>query len=236
MKKTLYDLLELSPQASEEAIRAAYERLATRYDPASPANRDNPDAAIHYQLIKDAFLTLANPTLRAGYDTSMQARRRVEPAPGYALSQGGERFWTPAKLFVLLVAVAAGGAYYYKGQHDAAVELARLQAEARRAELDAERLRSEQAEASRSAQLDSQQRADFERFKREAEANSRRLQAAEDSQRQRDAYGNRQQDREADAQRRRDEMEARRRAEREIAEARRLDYERSAPRAVSISR
>jgi curved DNA-binding protein CbpA len=231
MKKTLYDLLEVSPQASPEAIRAAYERLSRHYDELAASKPGGGDAVMHGKLVKDAFLTLANPALRRNYDAALQVR---QAASANYVGDFDVPFWSGRKILMLALVVAIGGGYYYKTQRDAALEQARLEAQAKQAELaakqaeaDAERLRSEQAEAATRTVQEIQQRSEFERFKREADANARRIEQMEENQR-------RQREREEEAQRRRDQYEAQRLAERDKAAARQLDYERSMPRGVSI--
>lgn len=66
--RTLYDLLELSSKASPEAIRAAYERLALKFDPDRPENAANAGTRLQYDAIKEAFFILGNPEKRRKYD------------------------------------------------------------------------------------------------------------------------------------------------------------------------
>src|SRR5439155_23351750 len=72
--KTLYDILELSSSASEDSIRAAYERLSAKFDPARPQSAGKTEANFKAEPTKEAFVTLANPATRAQYDKTLAAR------------------------------------------------------------------------------------------------------------------------------------------------------------------
>ena len=91
MARSLYDVLELSQQASADAVRAAYERLSSKYDPDSPANQNNADARVQHIAVKEAFFRLGSPEKRKQYDLSLQAKTNsgyVEEIPP---------FWTLGK-------------------------------------------------------------------------------------------------------------------------------------------
>lgn len=77
MKQTLYDVLEVSRNASLSVIRAAYKSLVQRYHP--DKNPDNPDAENQLKLINHAYETLSDPSSRLAYD-AMLAMEEI-PAP-----------------------------------------------------------------------------------------------------------------------------------------------------------
>ena len=81
MGKTLYDILEVSPSASPEAIAVAHKRLTEKYHPEHPRNQDNPDAFNLYKAVNDAFKTLSHPELRQRYDQRLDTEARAEAAP-----------------------------------------------------------------------------------------------------------------------------------------------------------
>jgi len=64
-KKNLYELLEVSQEASFEEIKAAMIRLGKKY--ATPSQKDE-TIRIQFNQIKDAYKTLSSPYLRASYD------------------------------------------------------------------------------------------------------------------------------------------------------------------------
>ncbi len=63
-----YDILEISPHASDAAIRAAYRSLSRKYHPDT-----NPDAEgiQHFKLIQEAREILTDPVKRAKYDQQL---------------------------------------------------------------------------------------------------------------------------------------------------------------------
>lgn len=69
VKKTLYDVLQVSRNADPEIIKAAYKSLAQRYHP--DKNTDNPDAEKHLKEIDRAYEVLSDPVKRAGYDAAL---------------------------------------------------------------------------------------------------------------------------------------------------------------------
>ncbi len=69
----LYEVLQVSPEANTEVIRAAYRTLARSQHP--DVNPD-PDATRHMRRLNAAYHVLSDPTRRARYDA---ARARVAP-------------------------------------------------------------------------------------------------------------------------------------------------------------
>lgn len=63
---SLYDTLEVSPQASPSVIRAAYRCLAQHHHPDKHLNSD--EAGRRLSMINFAYSVLADPAKRRGYD------------------------------------------------------------------------------------------------------------------------------------------------------------------------
>lgn len=72
MNATLYETLEVSPNASSAVIKAAYQCLAQRCHP--DKNPGDPDAAERMSLLSHAYAVLSDPLQRAQYDDKMGIR------------------------------------------------------------------------------------------------------------------------------------------------------------------
>lgn len=68
-KKTFYDVLQVSPNADPEIIKAAYRSLCQRHHP--DKNPGNPDADKLIKIINRAYEVLSDPVKRAGYDAAL---------------------------------------------------------------------------------------------------------------------------------------------------------------------
>jgi curved DNA-binding protein CbpA len=79
MKKTLYELLGVQPNASQNEIHAAYKRLQAALDPDLPKNRGNPEAEIQRKIMTEAYLVLSDPARRSSYDASLVMRTLDTP-------------------------------------------------------------------------------------------------------------------------------------------------------------
>ncbi len=72
-QQTLYDLLEVSPNASPEVIKAAYRQLAMKYHPDRQAGeRERKHAEEIMKAINAAYETLIDPYRRAEYDRELR--------------------------------------------------------------------------------------------------------------------------------------------------------------------
>lgn len=65
-----YEILEVSPKASQEVIKAAYKSLMQRYHP--DRNPDNAAAAEHSVLVVQAYEVLSDSGKRAVYDSELK--------------------------------------------------------------------------------------------------------------------------------------------------------------------
>lgn len=72
-KRTYYDVLEVSPSAKQNEIKAAYYRLSMRYHP--DKNKGSSASSERFQEITTAYDTLSNESLRAHYDDEIGSRR-----------------------------------------------------------------------------------------------------------------------------------------------------------------
>uniref|UniRef100_G3MQU2 J domain-containing protein n=1 Tax=Amblyomma maculatum TaxID=34609 RepID=G3MQU2_AMBMU len=68
-KRSFYDVLEVSPNAKQNEIKAAYYRLSMRHHP--DKNKGCSAASERFQEITAAYDTLSNESLRATYDESL---------------------------------------------------------------------------------------------------------------------------------------------------------------------
>ena len=67
----LYQILQVDPSANEQAIDAAYWRLAVRYQ------EENPEDSSLMDEVTRAYVILRDPQQRADYDRAQKARRRA---------------------------------------------------------------------------------------------------------------------------------------------------------------
>ncbi len=225
MKKNLYDLLEVSPHASQESISISYHRLAQIMDPDLKENHSKPDAYVSFNLLKEAYVTLSNPERRRAYDLKLQEQTRSEQIL-YV-----EPFWDRSKILAATLLLVASGFVYFKytaAQEQAQAIRDQAVAEQKRAEALAQaKISEEKIEAARLAKEERDQQRQYqmlEEGRRRSEQVSQELAYAE-REAQREAK------RESEAQERKRLVEARdaeNRARRDQAERERklreLDY------------
>ena len=68
-----YEILEVSPAASQEEIRQAFRKLAKKYH---PDRNSSADAAIKFQAVYDAYEVLSDAAARARYDAKKYESQR----------------------------------------------------------------------------------------------------------------------------------------------------------------
>ena len=61
----MYNVLEVSPEASLEEIKKAYRKLSLKYH---PDKNSDPSASDKFSELTDAYETLSNPNKRQQYD------------------------------------------------------------------------------------------------------------------------------------------------------------------------
>lgn len=72
--KTYYDVLQVSPNADPEVIKAAYRSLAQRFHP--DKNPGNPDAERYFKIINRAYEVLSDSAKREEYDATLIENER----------------------------------------------------------------------------------------------------------------------------------------------------------------
>lgn len=85
--ETLYDILQVIPQAEQEVIDAAYRRLCRKYHP--DVNRDA-EAGRRMNLFNEAYAVLRHPNRRENYDR-MLAEQRQAGAAGLSAQESDSR-------------------------------------------------------------------------------------------------------------------------------------------------
>ena len=68
--QSLYELLQVSENADQEIIQAAYRRLILRYH---PARSSEPNAEKMTQRLNDAYAILSDPAQKAEYEREREA-------------------------------------------------------------------------------------------------------------------------------------------------------------------
>lgn len=230
MKKTLYELLELSQTASQEAVVSSYQRLSAKIADSEP------DAENQRKILHQAFSTLSEPARRARYDKTLAD---AETSPELVVYD--DHSSSSIKKFLLaglLIGVCAlGYSKYSKDKEAAFIEKER----ARAAEVLAAAQRAEQAELlaakeSRAEQLrqERQQQYETEAARRQGAQISQANAYAEDRARREAEALARQQQRDQENTQRRLQNEAQNRLARDKAQLRQLEYENSQYRRFSV--
>lgn len=84
-KKTLYEILAVPPDASADAIAAAFRARMAELDARPPA--DSADTEIARKVLRVALTTLSDPGSRAAYDAKLRLQAEGEPpSPAAALA------------------------------------------------------------------------------------------------------------------------------------------------------
>ena len=77
---TYYDLLQVTPDATDGELRMAYRRMVKRHHPdANPHDRDF--ASKRFHLIQEAYDLLRDPSRRADYDHALITRQWTSASP-----------------------------------------------------------------------------------------------------------------------------------------------------------
>lgn len=78
MKKTLYDILEVSEKASKEVIEKAYRVLAKKYHPDLQIDENKIKAESKMKEINEAYNVLSDELSRKKYDEKLASDRERE--------------------------------------------------------------------------------------------------------------------------------------------------------------
>lgn len=236
MSRTLYDILEVSENASQEVIHAAYSRLSEKLK-SKIANEHAPDAEILLRALTDAFRTLSSPQSRNRYDASLAAK--------IAVYEDDEPFWTKTKIALMsVIMIVAFGAYAKHSREVEREQTERARIVAEQAEKDRlAKLEAEHAQLARDKEIQDRRDAaqlqqQFERDRRYAESISSRNTQQLTYDQQRAERDQRSAQRTADYDRQRQEQEARRQAEGDKRRLRELEYENrtNRPSVVAVPR
>lgn len=224
MAKTLYDILELSPTASPEAIRAAYERLSRKFDPDLDAHQGKQDIRLRHDAVKEAFFTLGSPEKRRRYDRSL--------APSSATYTSSlvdhEPFWTLPKIIAAILVLLIGVGWYMHVRHteqklaaEQAIAEARAKEAEAKAKAEAAAAMQERLAIQRQRELDRQRT--YQEYRTRSEFERNRLEVERERQRQEmsERFAQERQKRELQSEARRRELERQRTEAVSIAEARR---------------
>ncbi|MCB1940044.1 MAG: hypothetical protein KDE64_12720 [Rhodocyclaceae bacterium] len=164
--RTLYDVLQVSPHAEPEIIKAAYALLLRKRDGGTDPGT--------LRLMKDAFETLIDPASRASYDAKL---RDAQPAPASTVTAAEPALDSPPSAWArwLLIALAFAGGYTGASMwhqrtitqmildHEAALasqqaEIARLSLDQRAREFETRSSQSEAAREQRAREAQARQR------------------------------------------------------------------------------
>ena len=73
---SLYALLEVPPDATDQDVKTAYRKKALKVHP--DKNPDNPEAAKLFHQLSEAFKVLSDPTAKGAYDKGLKAKQERE--------------------------------------------------------------------------------------------------------------------------------------------------------------
>jgi curved DNA-binding protein CbpA len=112
---SLYEVLELTPDATPQEIRSAYLRLKSSYGKDNIAHytlfsREEVESMLH--KIEDAYLTLSNPEKRRAYDQSQghSSSSHVEAVPTVtSIAQPREEAKTETSFNMMAASLLSGG-------------------------------------------------------------------------------------------------------------------------------
>jgi|GEM_PF-6283171 len=108
-EKSLYEILEISENASLETIVAAYRSLSKRYHP--DVHRDKARATVKMQELNSAFEVLGDEQKRKAYDSARRASAkdgtRAQTPPTPPLEPPARR-WTLATVLTWVIVVLVG--------------------------------------------------------------------------------------------------------------------------------
>lgn len=88
---TLYSLLALKRDATQDEIKSAWRKMVKRYHP--DVNKDD-DAAAMTRAINDAYEVLRNPAMRKRYDAGLQLEATIQGQQS-KIDFGAAAYWRP---------------------------------------------------------------------------------------------------------------------------------------------
>ena len=90
-EKTLYEILEVSENASPEIIEKAYKTLAKKYHPDLQEEANKSKAEAMMKKINEAYDVLGNEEKRKRYNAELEAKREQEEIERQS-TQGFQRY------------------------------------------------------------------------------------------------------------------------------------------------
>ena len=84
--KDYYKILELSPDANEDAIKKSFRKLAKKYHP--DTNGGDPKAAAKVQEINEAYSVLSDEAKRKAYDDERTGKKATQGFEGTKAKNG----------------------------------------------------------------------------------------------------------------------------------------------------
>lgn len=215
-RKTLYDILQIAPNASQEVVKAAYDKVVQLIEQ-ERTSFSSDDTENRLKAAKEAFRVLGDPQARSLYDQRL-APKDDEPDAAPVEPPSKTNRWIAIALLTL-----AGLGYYniHLSNQRAAVaaEAARAQAEAEKERLAAEqeRLRLERTEKVTNFVQTKLQEQDEARRSYEMERIQREIKADENAAARQAAQQKLLEEQAAETRVRREQYEAQARAARERA-------------------
>ncbi|HYD60790.1 MAG TPA: DnaJ domain-containing protein [Noviherbaspirillum sp.] len=214
--KTLYDVLGVSRQASQEQLELAH-KFCLDSLLSEKEGEFGEDAILRAKAIKEAYAVLSSPARRQAYDAKLDAR---QPVVTYEVVESGNFPWLKV-MFAAVLLLGGGMLYMNKVQNNKAeVERAALAAQKAKAEADREAKRAAAEEARLEQQRLQEERLAQERQLREREQLRREAQVTHERTQRTEAQLSRereQAERNAKLERQREEQAAIARKRNEIA-------------------
>lgn len=87
-----YDILGVNPNATDQAIQAAYRRLASKYHP-DKHPQNSKIATFRFQILQEAYRHLKNQKTRAAYNKRFKGKL-IAGNDNQKPSSGWRGFWT----------------------------------------------------------------------------------------------------------------------------------------------
>lgn len=157
MKSSYYDILQVSPRATPEIIKLAYENLKASLQQMKAAGDES--ARDRLLFLEEAYAVLCSPERRAAYDAGQQASvptASLASAPAFEAESGSP--WFSRLSLGVLIACIVFGVYKFRAQSGGErLQEKAIENSSRSVQNDAFRAESERALANRV--VDNQERA-----------------------------------------------------------------------------
>ena len=167
--KSLYTILDVRPDASQDQIETAYAEALHRLKDGTDPN-PNADDRIRLIAAKEAYAILSNPVTRQQYNQKLFAPQTFDGQAQIVIEQSDS--WNLSKLFAIgLILLAAIGLYNYNDTQREKLRIAHeKEVAATQARLEQEKLNQQEAE--QQAQLQQQNDREKEALERMTRENA----------------------------------------------------------------